>query len=708
MASVEIDGSEERCDLDQNNSRPRARVVGRATPIMNTIRQEEGDRKYRGGFSTSICQFFDDPHRRNDCCALSCLGVLSSDRTKHLMQQHFQQQQEVSSPPAPQSLWSLWIPRALPILLFLMMQIFLKTARNNKTKNTNQKASTQAFGFLFLAFIASLVFLAVRSGRIRMKTRMDLMNILKEHNANEQTVNNNTDETLLNPRAEAYHAHGRCGCVSGYGIDGILSSSEQQGQSDLCTKIWNFARACCCGSFCGCWLQCCGMCAIGQEEREINRMLPRVQQMIDYITFQPYVEYYLPILQLRRSTNWKLTEHFKALSDLSKRLIGVLISYICLCFLYAFLETFLFALFDAKQNFTLPKFFVLLFTFGQAFLVLYFVHWRWNRFDLSFDAVVKYFACGFLISVTFALVYETLVQIIFGIIGAIVFDVEIVSDGTAEELSKENPKEDSERIFIDFFKRHPGLIIAYAFINAFIVAAFVEEMSKYFGFWMVEHPDFLPLEELEEQENYIKTARQEDGESNDQNSLSSNILSHERTLNQIGAAITVAMVSVATGFACCENIMYIFVYAPSNLTSQISTLLLRSIFPVHPLCAAIQSIGVCKRDLEKDESMKLGKVIFPAFLVHGTFDFILMVIATFESINHTGEKKKETEATDDSENTDVSDIGPEILSFVISILVVIVSYIYYVIASRRQKVRLEQRDLNQNASEIEQDTLLIT
>lgn len=45
--------------------------------------------------------------------------------------------------------------------------------------------------------------------------------------------------------------------------------------------------------------------------------------------------------------------------------------------------------------------------------------------------------------------------------------------------------------------------------------------------------------------------------------------------------------------------------------------------PIHPLAAAIQSIGVCRRDLEQDSSHQLGRIILPAVILHGTFDFVL-------------------------------------------------------------------------------------
>jgi len=48
-------------------------------------------------------------------------------------------------------------------------------------------------------------------------------------------------------------------------------------------------------------------------------------------------------------------------------------------------------------------------TFFQAFFVLYLVYWKWNRFDLSFDAVVKYFSSGFVVCSVLALAYKMFV-----------------------------------------------------------------------------------------------------------------------------------------------------------------------------------------------------------------------------------------------------------------------------------------------------------
>lgn len=57
--------------------------------------------------------------------------------------------------------------------------------------------------------------------------------------------------------------------------------------------------------------------------------------------------------------------------------------------------------------------------------------------------------------------------------------------------------------------------------------------------------------------------------------------------------------------------------------SELYVLVIRALMPIHPIAAAIQSIGVCRRDLEQESSHQLGRIIFPAVMLHGTFDFSL-------------------------------------------------------------------------------------
>ena len=59
-------------------------------------------------------------------------------------------------------------------------------------------------------------------------------------------------------------------------------------------------------------------------------------------------------------------------------------------------------------------------------------------------------------------------------------------------------------------------------------------------------------------------------------------------------------------------------------------LLFRSLFPVHALCAALQSTSIVRKFLEKDEivskRMGVGRIVLPAILLHGTFDLVIMIV----------------------------------------------------------------------------------
>jgi len=142
-----------------------------------------------------------------------------------------------------------------------------------------------------------------------------------------------------------------------------------------------------------------------------------------------------------------------------------------------------------------------------------------------------------------------------------------------------------------------------------------------------------------------------------------------------------------------QNLLYVFGYTPSkSLGVEIETLIARSIFPVHPLCAAIQSIGVCKRDLERQRNVGLGRIIAPAILLHGTFDFVLMTAAFLQQV------KKIKEGNDDDADLpkegDADDVVSveDIPTLAFSLALVIVGYVYYVCQSRAQTKRLNAMD----------------
>jgi len=463
--------------------------------------------------------------------------------------------------------------------------------------------------------------------------------------------------------------------------DGLEGAAVEQPEADVCTRLWDcLSRTFWC---CGCWCQCCGICAVAQEEREVNRLTGNEQQKIDYITFQPYSEYYPSIQNLvehKIRSPWK---HIQSISILSSKLLKNVVAVLVVLLVYSLAKI--------DSNFTWVNMIVLFLTLGQAFFIEYLVHWKWNLFDLSFDSVVKYFACGFFLTTPSAVVFEMIISTFASVVAVIVGGFVLASDSQLAKDFESDPK----LALQEFMVKYPALFIIYEFVNAFIVAAVVEEMVKYFGYRMVVTPDLLPGRSAPSSRN-----------ENDEETAAVGGGSSAKSARSTGAGITVAMVSVALGFACCENLMYIFVYSPPSLGVEIWTLLARSLFPVHPLCAAIQSIGVCKRDLEGDKKYGLGRIILPAILLHGSFDFVLMVVAYFMQVNTIQEGTgDDATATPDNEDGATEDISEQLPSMFIVFAFVIVGYTYYVVQSRAQNRRLIAMD-NASASR-EQNTPLV-
>jgi len=130
-----------------------------------------------------------------------------------------------------------------------------------------------------------------------------------------------------------------------------------------------------------------------------------------------------------------------------------------------------------------------------------------------------------------------------------------------------------------FAKDYPLLFCIFLFVNAFLLVAFTEEVCKYFGFAMVTHPDFMSDEELQTAaENSVSDESDTGHQANDDSGYTAKYYPwsqpelHPTTPNlekrgNIGSSITIAMVSVALGFACCENLIYIFVYNGNSIST---------------------------------------------------------------------------------------------------------------------------------------------
>jgi len=131
---------------------------------------------------------------------------------------------------------------------------------------------------------------------------------------------------------------------------------------------------------------------------------------------------------------------------------------------------------------------------------------------------------------------------------------------------------------------------------------------------------------------------------------------------------------------------------------------MRSLLPVHPLCAAIQSIGIVRRDIEGVGA--LGQAIFPAVILHGAFDFALMLLGIIVAV------KQPPPTEDDNNNTTKDDTADEpaaaaldvttvAFSMVIGFAIMFLGLVYYILQARRQRQRLQVLEASSMANIME-------
>lgn len=320
------------------------------------------------------------------------------------------------------------------------------------------------------------------------------------------------------------------------------------------------------------------------------------------------------------------------------------------------------------------------------------------------DAIIKYFASGFCLStslaafweVVFGLTVKVVVSLMLAIAGVDVVDDPNSNANWMKFGTSLAPllRSADEADFVEVFGRsHPILYTIYLAVASFLLAAFIEELCKYFGFRLVEHPDFLSKREIEETVTLVMADNDEELEQGRRRRSEGYDFSMQQTSCQAkGSATTLAMICVAMGFTCCENIVYVFFYAGDSPASELEILLIRSLFPVHPICAAIQSIGVVRRDVEGDASFKLGRIILPAVLFHGGYDFFLMWIDFLV-------KRRGVYANGDDNNAYDSSIVGEMASFLVSAIFMAVALFYYFREGRKQRNRLIEMDRQRSLNE---------
>lgn len=514
-----------------------------------------------------------------------------------------------------------------------------------------------------------LVVLGVVGRRRRMRTRYALIRARAQEDHLHYASGADAKVESKEGNYEGACSHTLCGC---YPVDQPMDEAnvdanevgKKRKYEDCVSRGFQCFMASCCGVICKCWFQWLSVCALAQEAREARLLVHPKFQRIDYITHQPFSEYQAAVNDLRRGWLGKtrrkagLVPHIEALSRLSRYILITFSS--VLAILSATL------LFNPLASFSWPDLIVLMATFVQAFLVLYVVHWIFHKSDLSLDAVVKFFAAGFAIAVPTAFFLE-------GILINIVLAVTYSLYGVIEAIRGES--------FVAFVANHYSVLWYLGeLINAFIIAAITEELCKYYTFRCVEHPDLVFLTGLNRKEQasdavaggvisypYGSHQVQQLNRNNSFDSVSSNHSARStrstksatqvwidgtatdeeffedendvRTHRQKAAALTTGMISVAVGLACAENFLYVFFLGGTgsgegNIKEEWIVLFFRSIFPVHALAAAMQSIGMIRKFVEctsdaNDHRIGVGRVILPAVMLHGSFDAILLGINVY-------------------------------------------------------------------------------
>ena len=452
-------------------------------------------RGFRGGWSTSMNSLLDDPSRKSNCCALTCCGICLYDRTNYLV--------TGARPNWCYRFFILFVPWILILILGFVATVYqVECAEQYPTGSSGYNDcvadNAPALFILEVAALICLIGICIRGGKKHGNLRVAVHEKMRAQRGD-------TSELSFHEYSKIREPTCCCSCYQQDIVDSLVSrdgdttfttsTAISEGEEDdddfhgagtpysspdLSTCLFKTWTSLCWGFLCSCWCMCCGMCAIGQEDRELELIYQRENNpealRIDYITFQPYSEYFPAIQTLQRSGDMSFQSHYTALSLLSKRIMRWAIRVIVLSsFLYSTSSVVPSGGYKALVN---------LGVWVQPVLVLYFVWWKSNRFVISMDSVIKYFASGYIIGVFQAFIVETIISIPFYVIGVVTFFME-TEDGTTNLVQMK--REDVQGII----KEHMGVWALFVFFLSFGIAAFVEEIVKYYCYWTVETPDQL-------------------------------------------------------------------------------------------------------------------------------------------------------------------------------------------------------------------------
>ena len=511
--------------------------------------------------------------------------------------------------------------------------------------------------------------------------------------------------------------------------DGVSQRKKKPHNEDCIGRGFNCLLGLCCGFVCKCWFQCLSICALAQEAREMRLLVPTRFQQVDYITHQPFHQYQKEVNDLRRGWMGKtrkksgIMPHFNALSRLSRYILFMSVS------LTSIIAATLF--FNPRASFSWPDVIILSATFLQSFLVLWIVHWIFHKSDLSLDAVIKFFTAGFVIAVPSAFFFE-------GVLVNITLTGAVLGYALGQQKGGET--------FVTWMSQHRRLLwIVAEIFNAYIVATVTEELCKYYTFRCMEHPDLIFLTGLvsttqderaleggvvkypfsshqvqrtnaknpydDDASHYSKSSHRSktSGRSGSLDPEEDEFLEDEqdvRTHRQKAAAVTTAMISVAVGLACAENFLYVFLlggtgagmdsddgeFAMDGYLQEWIVLFFRSIFPVHALAAAMQSVNMIRKFVEIDQDnghrIGVGRIIMPAVIMHGTFDAILLGINVFIETSWGDYMEANGGNIDENNPTPYNTFLVNLVAWLSITFVMLTGFIWYYKENRKQRLRL--------------------
>lgn len=620
-------------------------------------------------------------------------------------------------------------------------------------------AANIRIGLLF----SFLLFLGILGRRRRMRTRFYLVRARAQEDhlfyasTEVGAVRRVAVDDSREDQYEGACSHTLCGCYPVDEVDGqndqhedvevtdsgIFKRKKKRYHEDMVARGFNCIMAICCGMACKCWFQCLSVCALAQEAREIRLLLPPRYQRVDYITHQPFHEYQKEVNDLRRGWLGKqrakggIMPHYNALSRLS--------CYILVLFTFLIISITATLIFNPRAAFSWEDAVVLAATFLQSFFVLFIVHWIFYKSDLSLDAVIKFFAAGFIIAVPSAFFFEGLLLNIILIGAWSIYELSATFVGDT---------------FIDWVFSHWRLIwILGELVNAYIVAAVTEELCKYYTFRCVEHPDLVFLTGLNRtvqdeaavdggMVKYPFASHQVEDLNRDNSMDNMSQFSHRstksgrsrrsrrqmakdetliertgtredefeedetdvRTHTQKAMAITTGMISVAVGLACAENFMYVFLLGGANGSHNVEeyrdredvmeewiVLFFRSIFPIHALAAAMQSINMIRKFVESSQDnghrIGAGRIILPAVIIHGSFDAVLMGINVY--VETAWDQYLADNEGDMPDEPPYNSLVVNLVAWVSIIVIMLSGFLWYYRENRAQRQRLivlEEKD----------------